>query len=645
MGEGASRLPLVLAVFVRLLRAVGLPFLALSTTSLVVQRWLSVSTLPAAKNPYVLYAASNLGSLLGLLAYPLLVEPLLPLSWQGRVWWAGYAAMAGLHALCMPRRGQEIAAEAAEDAGGAIGIGAAARWLMLSAAPCAAFVSVSNVLTLDVASVPLLWVLPLGVYLTGFILTFKRTPWIPAAMRRATPWAVMLGIFLYLMSRFHLALPEWLFVGLHMGVLFVLCADCCGRLSRSKPEDPRHLTSFYLWVAVGGLAGSAVVSWVFPLVTSSLIEYPAALFLVAAATAAAGRPSWGDPAVRRSRAVWGTAGWCALAGASLTLGAWGPAQWRDWVAGGEALRFALAALLVGAAMLGTMRRPAVFAAVMLAVTVSVQWTESLAGGGGTVRRTRNYYGIYRVFDRNNVRFLQHGSTLHGQQHLTGPKREMPISYYHPTTPVGELLSDPEWDCRRIGMIGLGSGTLAAYGRADSRFRIYELDPDNVPIAQECFTYLGLAQRRGGTVSFILGDGRLSLKREPDGALDVLVVDAFNSGSIPVHLLTVEAFREYARAVRPDGLVLLHVSNRVLDLEPVVFSGARQAGLLAAEKDNAGHCDPDADVTCWMALTRDAGVMARLHRSGWWTDKRGPAHLPRAWTDDYSNLLGAMFRRR
>ena len=260
-----------------------------------------------------------------------------------------------------------------------------------------------------------------------------------------------------------------------------------------------------------------------------------------------------------------------------------------------------------------------------------------------MRRHRNFYGVYKVYDKDGLRYLQHGTTQHGRQYLAGPRRDTPLAYFHPTTPAAGVLTAREFSFGTLGMIGLGSGALATYAREGQSFTIYELDPDNLPIAEDNFSYLKLARERGAALSFVFGDGRVKLRDGAVGSLDLLIIDAFNSGSIPVHLLTVEAIEAYFKVLAPDGLLLLHLSNKVLDLDPVVYGNADHMGLAAVEQSNEGHIDPDAELTDWMALTRSEAVMAVLrHRLGWHRRKEPAGGWPAPWTDRYCNVLGAMW---
>jgi SAM-dependent methyltransferase len=438
------------------------------------------------------------------------------------------------------------------------------------------------------------------------------------------------------MGSLRLSAPLPVSLVLHLCVLGVVCLSCTDALAGLKPADASGLTGYYLWMAVGGLAGSLVVGWVLPAVAKSLVEYP--LFLAVTALSAGwirgrGRGSGFMPAGLKMPAA------AAVLILSLTLVPWAAGHFlkaRGALAGMLLVPVAVPAFLSLRAVSG---RPVAVGLLLLCFALLMPWTESLAAGSSTVLRLRNYYGIYRVFDRENLRYLQHGTTQHGREYLTGPVRGTPLSYHHPSTPGGRAMSLPDLRKNRVHMIGLGTGAMAAYMGAGSELTVFELDPDNIPIARRYFSYIDDALRRGAAVRFVVGDGRVRLCSRPDGECDALVVDAFSSGSIPVHLLTVEALREYARVISPDGLLLMHVSNRCLALQPVVAANAAAAGLEALVATNAGNVDPDADLTEWVAVFRPGNDRLRglLMRDGW---LEPPPPLPRPWTDRYANIAAA-----
>jgi hypothetical protein len=647
---GGTGFPLSVNIFLILLKVMAIPFFVLSTTSLILQRWLSFSDCPEKDNPYVLYGASNLGSMLALLTYPAMVEPFMGLTMQAYAWWGGYALFVVFHWACLPPRitGDDGISEKVvpkKERMAAVRIG---TWFLSSVAGGALLLAVTNIITFDVAPVPLLWVLPLSVYLLSFVLTFKRRMFYPPWCRSLLPWALIVGELLYLLSQLHLALPIWLSVVLHLLVLFCGCLSCCGSLVSTKPENQQHLTLFYLTMAFGGLVGSSLVSWLLPLVSTSLVEYPISLALIVGAMAIRKRCE-----LRKSRDGELECGrkekriealiCCAIVVLALVVVPWSLSYLMKPEMTRETFMFMAIALPMTMCLRRLADRPWALTVLLLVAAIAMSWTEDLASESRSIRRLRNFYGIYKVFDKGSLRYLQHGSTQHGRQYTSGLNVETPLAYYHPTTPAAGVLSSKHFRFDRVDMIGLGTGALAAYARSGQTFVIRELDPDNIRIAESDFTYVRTARKRGGILSYIVGDGRVTLRRESANTIDLLIVDAFNSGSIPVHLLTIEAFEEYLRVVNPDGLILLHVSNKFLNLSPVVYSNARALGVFACERNNEGSNEVDADQTYWMALSRSKQTIGTLKDAlGWWD--ASPANLPYPWTDRYSDILRVMVHR-
>ena len=632
----ASSLPLAPAVFVRLLAMVGGPFLTLSMTSLVLQRWLMISPLKARSNPYVLYSASNAGSVLALLAYPGLIEPFLRLESQARLWWAGYALLVLLHAACYPRRPVATQEDGGDgNAGSIVTWRQRMTWFLLSTGACAILLAVTNVMTFDVASVPLLWALPLTVYLLAFVLTFKQRMWFPRWMESGLNWAALAAALLFLMMQIRITIPPAPAVLLHLAILFVLCMNSNARLVRTRPVGGEQLTGFYVILAAGGLCGSILVSWVIPLLSQTLVEYvlAGALSLLAAGLAD------GRPVCRR---WWKTALQAAVCAVLLlavpAIAALTPAA-RLLPAN---VLFAAVALPTALLLRYAARQPLLAALLLAMLAAGAAPLQEMAAGGRSVISLRNYYGIYNVFDRDGLRYLQHGTTLHGRQFTSAERRAEPVGYYHATTPAAGLLSAWGPRLRDIGMVGLGTGALAAYAGNGQHFTVYELDPDNLSIAERYFTYLDQSRRQGTVLDFVFGDGRVSLRNQKARSLDLLVIDAFNSGSIPIHLITVEALDEYFRVLRDDGLLLLHISNKVLDLAPVIYANAAASGTYACEQSNEGQLDPDAEVTAWMALSRRQETIAALKRELFWYGRTADeTDGVQPWTDRYSNILGAV----
>lgn len=584
-----------------LTRSVGAPFLVLSTTVLVVSGWLMRSALPERGDSYFLFGASNLGALTALFAYPFLIEPFLPLNVQSTLWTSLYAVYVLLIWSCRPRGFVPD-----DEASPAVETLTARRrflWLLLSAAPCAAMLATSNLLTLDFAAVPLLWVAPLAVYLATFVLNFKRRPWYPGRLNSALlpvlgAWVVLcLGLAALAVLRAPESTPVQTLrrlmdvgkFGYVTAALFVAGMIGHRSLAASRPDSERGMTEYYSWIAAGGLFGSLCVGVLVP--------------------------------------------WLGRGVAVLSL---------DWIAAGLLMLGAMA-LRDWDGLSGFTRRhrrwSAAIAALALLAAAGGSQARRSSPRAGVVCALRNFYGIYAVTDRDGVREFFHGNTDHGMQSLDPAKAEVPLSYYNERSPLFDAYEALGKDWRRVGVVGLGAGTLAAYGRPGQAMDFYELDPDVARIAERWFTYLKLSRSEN---RIILGDARLSLERAPDGAYDMLLLDAFNSGAIPIHLVTQEALELYLRRIAPGGVILLHVSNRYLDLRPMLAAMARELGLSGASKrlTQRGRMTDDRVPSSWVALSRDAGKMEALTRARGWSplgDSLGP-RAPRPWTDQHASLL-------
>jgi len=577
-----------------LILSVGAPFFVLSTTVVVAQSWLMRSSCAERSDGYFLYAASNAGAACALLAYPLAIEPLLSLTAQGWLWRGLYAAYAALCWSCAPR-GTAFTEPAAS--GRAPSTRERALWLLLSAAPCAALLAATNLLSMDFAAVPLLWTAPLATYLLTFVLNFKRSPWYPEKLNRTLlpVFAVFLALFLipaglaYWSSRDSSPaqiLARLLDLGRFGYVLFALFALSMifhRSLAAGRPSSERAMAGYYSWIAAGGLLGSMIIGLAVP-------YFGRAVGAVALDWAAVG----------------------SIAVAAILA--------RDW----ERIR-------------PYRKTAAGLAALAVAVVAAVS---SAASRSGTVHSFRNFYGVYSVRNEGGVRTLYHGNTEHGVQFLDAARQNEPLSYYGFASPLGEAWEalGPKW--RSVGVVGLGVGSLAAYGRPGMAMDFYELDPDVADIAERWFTHLRLS---AAAIRVVTGDGRLSLEKADGAAYDALVLDAFSSGSIPIHLLTKEAFASYLLRLKPGGVLLFHVSNRYLDLRPVLGAAARDLGLSAASKRqlSVGHAGEGVVPSVWVAVSRDAAPIGKLVEKRGWRDLGAGPSRATAWTDRHASLLPAL----
>jgi SAM-dependent methyltransferase len=563
-------------ILLLLLATVGLPYFLLASTSPLLQAWF-VRARPG-QDPYRLFAVSNLASLLALVGYPFVVEPFLTAREQVNLWSWLFVAFAVLCALLAWRTPHGTSAVETTHRSPAPTRSQYVLWLALSATGSALLLAVTNHLTQNVASVPLLWLAPLTLYLLTFILTFEGRGWYRPNML----WAMVLAA---------LGLMAWMLVGekyrydlaIQLAVflpgLFIACFFCHGELYRSRPA-PEHLTAFYLTVSAGGALGGLAVAVVAPLVFNGYYE--------------------------------------------LGVG------------------------LVAAALLAALRfRPLGLAPAVLALGVLLGVSASAAHDGfrqqeNVLVAKRGFYGVLKVKEygatgeEGHLRRLVHGTIMHGEQYLHDDRRRGLTTYYQQTAGIGLAIAAKQGRPVRVGVIGLGTGTIAAYGREGDVFRFYEIDPHVLEIARRDFTYLGDSPAK---IEVALGDARLSLEREQPQSFDVLAVDAFSSDAIPVHLITREALGVFLRHVKPDGIVAFHVSNRFLDLIPVVARIAREQGAhTVLVRDDPDEEDEQRSRTDWVLVSRDESALRaeKIVAGGGAAAEDRPEW--RTWTDDYSNLV-------
>jgi spermidine synthase len=625
---GAAPIPWLLLL---MLTTVGLPFFALSATGPMLQKWFSGTGHPGAANPYWLYAASNLGSMLALLGYPFVMEPRLRLMEQSRVWAAGYVFLAALVVACAYALWR-LAPAAARAADGATADGADAAplpgrtkalWVALAFIPSSLLLSVTTFITTDVSPVPLLWVVPLALYLLTFTLAFAARPplrhrWVLAAQ----PFFIALVAMLLMYGWTRKPL---LVIPIHLLAFFVAALACHGELSRRRPPVS-HLTEFYLWIAVGGVLGGIFNVLVAPVVFSRVYEYPIVLALACLARPwPAKRPTGRALAANLLRTV-------GLVVALVLVSRPEVPGIPTWMM----LPLAGLALVLVSALLG---RAPVFLAVCIGAALFIQTTLVLHREP-TLLAHRSFYGRYAVLDihsQGGYHALYHGSTLHGAQGVRPDERREPLTYYVRTGPLGQIFTATadEAGRRRVAVVGLGAGTVAAYGNRGEDWTFYEIDPGIVKIARNprYFTYLRDSPAR---IGIVLGDARLSLTHAPAHKYDLIVVDAFNSDAIPVHLLTREAIGVYLDKLAPGGIVALHLSNRYLDLEPVVAALARERGL-AARVGTSQLSGFFFSASTWAVVARSDADLGPLAADVRWPQARTRRGVP-VWTDDYSSLL-------
>jgi hypothetical protein len=650
--------------------SVGVPYFVLSSTGPLLQSWFRHSH--PAESPYRLYALSNLGSLLALLSYPVVVEPWLSLKMQGRLWSWTYIAFALACAYCALQVAQTKPSEVTSHLGNDIeypnasGTPDAERpsmwtyvlWVALPALASIMLLATTNQVCQDVAVVPFLWVLPLSLYLLSFILCFGKTAWYS---RRLFHPAFAAAIFLACFVLYEGALGRILVqVAIYSLVLFICCMVCHGELVRLKPS-PRYLTSFYLMVASGGAAGGVFVALVAPHLFRGLWEYQLGLWgsaALALAILVRDKSSWlyrsrlGSPLFIVSGAV--------LLPECVAIATRGSVKLADLVF--LAVLVMIPSFLTGMPPAGSdkarERATPVYCAVALLILGGVFLLGTRAQLRHSVMVSRNFYGMLVVREVSPVEpgqhayALNHGRIIHGVQFRSESMRHVPTSYYEPGSGVGlallhhprRLASSPGERTLRIGVVGLGIGTLAAYGQRGDYMRFYEPNPEVIRIATDSgyFTYLKDSLAR---VDVIPGDARLSMESElrTNNAqeLDLLAIDAFTGDAVPVHLLTEEAFEIYLKHLRsPGGILALHITNGHLDLRPVIFKTAEHLGLESVWVHSKGNSITGGG-SDWMLLSNDRKLLHTITNDA--PSENAPVALARLWTDDYSNLFQALKR--
>ena len=623
--------------------SIGLPFLILSAGAPLLQKWFAECCRGAARDPYVLYAASNAGSLAGLLAYPFLIEPRLALSEQNKFWLVGYLVLLALVALCVlyylrpfsgPVNEQALPVGSAKTSPtskvGELTSARRLRWIVWGFVPSSLLLGVTSYVTTDVGSAPFLWVVPLSAYLLSFVVAFARSSWTtqPILLRAQAFFLVAIAASVFL----HANEPAEILLPLHLVGFFITALVCHGRLAQDRPSV-EYLTDYFLWLSFGGVLGGVFNALVAPSIFKHVIEYPLAI-----AVAGLIRPSngAGDESIRKRRFDWFLpptviALIVLVAVALKQLEILPPANDRLLIAG-----------LTGLFLLTVALRPFRFGVGLVLLVLLSLWYPSPVGK--ILYTGRSFFGAYRAATdadgKRNVLFQ--GTTVHGAQSIERQTKLTPSTYYHRTGPAGQVFlanGALRWKSR-IAIVGLGTGALACHGTAQQAFTFYEIDPLVEKIARDdrLFTYLRDCPPR---ISVVLGDARMSLANAPNQSYDLFVLDAFSSDVIPVHLLTRQALELYLRKTAPTGLLLFHVSNRAMDLAPVLDRLAAELNLAAfIQEDFTIGSQEQAEgksSSRWILMARDQQIVAPIVTSGRWRPLHGQLGGD-LWTDDYSDLL-------
>ncbi|MBX3190532.1 MAG: fused MFS/spermidine synthase [Labilithrix sp.] len=603
-----------------LFRTAFVPFFVLSTSGPLLQRWFSYAA--PGRDPYALYAASNAGSLLALVAYPLLIEPLMPVGLQNRAWAVAYIVLAALLVACSRYARHAPALEARAATSTRVPAKTIATWVVLSFVPASLLLGTTHWITTDVSPAPFLWVVPLALYLATFIVAFGKWSGVMPRWAETALYGSVLSVAFLVASR-----KAGMTVPFHLAAFFLVALALHGRLSRTKPDASR-LTQFFLWVSVGGALAGLFNTFAAPALLRKIdffAEYPLMLAL-GAALVPGGSPKASLDGVARARRVLIVV--CAVALATFVA-----LYLRRNVAGAYTAALLLPLLIVAATRRDHVRFGVAIATFVIFGSTNMQGTTTF------VERTP--FGILRVAASGDGRILTHGTTVHGVEsdgRRDAEGRHLPGSYYHPDGPVGSLLrarADRGLAGGRVAVVGLGTGSLAYYAQPSETWAYYEIDPLVTQVARDTAYFHFLDESKARASEHVLGDARLRLQRERDHGLEILVVDAFSSDAIPTHILTREAFALYATKLAEQGVILVHVSNRHYALAPIVAAGGASVGLDAYEWSDAGSGDRFS--TDWLVLGTDAAI-ARLALPETWK-RRDATAAP--WRDDFANLLGVM----
>lgn len=628
--------------------SIGLPFFALAANNPLLQAWFVRTGHPAAPDPYFLYASSNIGSFLALLSYPFLIEPLFTLHTQNLIWTGGYGVLILLIAGCgvLLLRSPALADAQTEVATSpAPGWLLRARWIFLAAVPSGLLIAVTAHISTDVAAAPLLWVLPLSLYLLTWVLVFQSRPLLPHKWMLMLQPVAIAGVVILLAVGGEQNLL--LTLGGHQLCFFVIAMACHGELARTRPAA-RYLTGFYVALSFGGMIGGLFAGLIAPFTFSWIAEYPILLALAAVCRPADGGERW--PRLTR---------WYWIVLALIALALIVPAETtgklteylqdhRVWVAGAVGVLAGVLALAVNAS------RWKIFATVVVALVL----IRLYPADHGRVETVRSFFGVHKIVVTPGGQYhvLMHGTTIHGAEKylnddgtpVTG--RPEPITYYHKDGGIGQAITAVRerkgangGAPLKVAVIGVGAGTLTCAAQPGESWKFFDIDRTMVDTARDP-KYFSYVQNCMPDVKPVIGDARLTFAKEPDGVYDLIIVDAYSSDAIPIHLATKEAMAIYKSKLAPQGAVVMHVSNRHLELESVVVGIADANDLKSwVYNEDSGRDDEYIFATDVVVSAREDADIGSLASSDKWAETE-PTEGQRVWTDDYSNILGAVYRR-
>jgi hypothetical protein len=624
--------------------SIGLPFFALAANNPMLQAWFVRTGHPDGPDPYFLYASSNIGSFLALLSYPVLLEPMFSLRTQNLIWTGGYALLIVLIAACgiLLLRSPPMTVEAISASEGDAPAPAwmmRLRWIFLAAVPSGLLIAVTAHISTDVAAAPLLWVLPLSLYLLTWVLVFQSRPLLPhGLMLWLQPFAIAgVMVLLAIGGEQNLLLT----LGGHLLCFFIIAMACHGELARTRPAA-NYLTGFYVALSFGGMIGGLFAGLIAPYAFSWIAEYPILLALAALC-----RPA-GTSAVRGGPVLWLAAVVAALVLIGFAYRAGTVTEFleanRIWVVAG------LASVMMLLAALWRIDRWSVAVLVVLGLIL----IRVYPADDGRVETVRSFFGVHKIVVTSNGQYhvLMHGTTIHGAEKFkeddgtptTGQPE--PISYYHKDGGMGGAITairERKGGPIRVAVIGLGTGTLACHSAAGEDWKYFEIDQTMVDTARDPrhFTYVSACDP---DMKPVIGDARLTFAKEKDGAYDLIIVDAYSSDAIPIHLATEEAMAIYKAKLAPDGAVVMHVSNRHLELASVVVGIAEQNDLMSWVFNEDSGRDADYIFTTNVVISaREEADVGKIASDPKWVLTKA-TEGQRVWTDDYSNVLGAVWRR-
>ncbi|MGY3135892.1 hypothetical protein ACVWZM_006574 [Bradyrhizobium sp. USDA 4501] len=627
--------------------SIGLPFFALAANNPLLQAWFVRTGHPNGPDPYFLYASSNIGSFLALLSYPVLLEPMFTLRTQNLIWTGGYGLLIILIASCgvlllrSPANAAALDMQVDDANAPAPSWPLRARWIFLAAVPSGLLIAVTAHISTDVAAAPLLWVLPLSLYLLTWVLVFQSRPLLPHKwMLRAQPPAIAgVVILLAVGGEQNLLLT----LGGHQLSFFIIAMACHGELARTRPAA-KYLTGFYVALSFGGMVGGLFAGLVAPFTFSWVAEYPILLALAALC-----RPPGGAERLPRWSAwYWPFLAVLAVALIAPSYSAGDIFNWFDvhrvWVIGAVGVLSALLALALNA------NRWKIFATVVVALVV----LRAYPSDDGRVETVRSFFGVHKIVVTPNGQYhvLMHGTTIHGAEKFKNDDgtpvagKPEPISYYYKDGGIGRAITairERKGAPLKVAVIGLGSGTLTCASAPGEDWRFFEIDQSMVDTARDSkyFTYI---QNCEPNLKPVIGDARLTFAKEPDGAYDLIIVDAYSSDAIPIHLATEEAMAIYKEKLAPQGAVVMHVSNRHLELASVVVGIADANDMKSwVYSEDSGRDNEYIFSTSVVVSAREEEDVGKLASSDVWTETEAD-EKQRVWTDDYSNVLGAVYRR-